>query len=102
MLVLWRFVDLPLAASFFFLGIVAAMGYDMGRETLRAAQLSDDLRTSRQRLDLATHAAKLGLWAWDIARDEIWVTDMGVADLKISAQKPITTIINGPTKGNRP
>jgi two-component system, LuxR family, sensor kinase FixL len=76
-LVLWRIVDLPLTESFFFLGIVVAMGYEMSRETLRAAQLSDDLRESHQRLDLAAQSARLGLWTWDIARDEIWATDNG-------------------------
>jgi PAS domain S-box-containing protein len=76
-LVFWQILDWPLTASFFFLGIVLAMGYEMSRETLRAAQLSDDLRESHQRLDLAAQSARLGLWTWDIARDEIWATDNG-------------------------
>jgi two-component system sensor kinase FixL len=28
-------------------------------------------------MDLAANAADLGLWVWDIARDEIWTTDKG-------------------------
>ena len=76
-LVLWRIVDMPLTESFFFLGMVVAMAYEMSREMLRATQLSDDLRESHQRLDMAAQAARLGLWAWDIERDEIWATDKG-------------------------
>ena len=57
-LVLWQIVHWPMTPSFFYLGIVAAMGYEMSREALRAAQLSDDLRESeaeamRQRDELA-------------------------------------------------
>jgi PAS domain S-box-containing protein len=71
-LVLWQIVDMPLTASFFYLGIVAAMGYDMSRETLRAAQLSDDLRESEERMTLAAEAAGFGVWMWNIARNQIW------------------------------
>jgi two-component system sensor kinase FixL len=71
-LVLWRLVDLPLTASFFFLGIVVAMGYELSRETLRAAQLSDDLRVSDERVALAAEAAQFGVWGRDLAQDEIW------------------------------
>jgi signal transduction histidine kinase len=76
-LVLWQLVDWPLMASPFTLGIVVAMGYELSRETLRAAQLAEDLRESHQQLDLAATAAKLGLWSWNIVRDEIWATDSG-------------------------
>ena len=48
-LVLWRLVDMPLMESFFFLGIVLAMGYEMSLEALRAAQMSDDLREGEAR-----------------------------------------------------
>lgn len=33
------------------------------------------LRESEERLSLATAAAGLGVWAWDVARDEIWATE---------------------------
>ncbi len=35
------------------------------------------LRESEQRLSLAADAAKLGLWVWDIARDEVWMSEEG-------------------------
>ena len=38
-----------------------------------------ELRESQQRMELAATAAKLGMWMWDIVRDEIWITDKGRA-----------------------
>ena len=71
-LVFWQIVDWPLTASFFFLGIVVAMGYEMSRETLRAAKLSDDLRESEERMTLAAEAAGFGVWMWNITRNQVW------------------------------
>ena len=71
-LVLWEMVHWPMTASFFYLGIVVAMGYDLSRETLRAAQLSDDLRESEERMTLAAEAAGFGVWMWSIARNQVW------------------------------
>ena len=74
-LVLWQIVDWPLMVSFFYLGIVVAMGYDLSRETLRASQLSDDLRESEARMVLAAEAANIGVWVYDLVRSEIWASD---------------------------
>ena len=71
-LVLWQIVRWPYAPSFCFMGIVAAMGYEMSREALRAAQLSDDLRESEERMTLAAEAAGFGVWMWSIARNQVW------------------------------
>jgi two-component system, LuxR family, sensor kinase FixL len=71
-LVLWQIVQWPYAPSFCFMGIVAVMGYEMSREALRAAQLSDDLRESEERMTLASEAAGFGVWMWSIARNQIW------------------------------
>ncbi|MGA2502126.1 MAG: ATP-binding protein, partial [Tepidisphaeraceae bacterium] len=71
-LVLWRLVDLPLTESVFFLGIVVAMGYEMSRETLRATQLSIDLRESEVQMTMAAEAAGFGIWIWTIATSRVW------------------------------
>jgi two-component system, LuxR family, sensor kinase FixL len=34
-----------------------------------------ELREIQQRMDLAASAADLGIWLWDIVRDEIWVSE---------------------------
>jgi PAS domain S-box-containing protein len=71
-LVLWEVIHWPMTTSFFYLGIVATMAYEMSREALRAAQLSDDLRESEERMTLASEAAGFGVWMWNIARNQIW------------------------------
>ena len=38
-----------------------------------------ELEISEKRLNLAADSANLGMWEWDIARDEIWITDKGRA-----------------------
>jgi two-component system, LuxR family, sensor kinase FixL len=35
------------------------------------------LRQSEERMSLAAEAANLGLWVWDVGRNEIWMTDKG-------------------------
>ena len=74
-LVFWGFIQAPFTASPFFAGVVLAMGYELSRDMLRAAQLARNLGQSEQRLALATKAANLGIWRSDIVRDEFWATD---------------------------
>jgi PAS domain S-box-containing protein len=74
-LVLWQIVHAPITASIFYMGIVAAMGYELSREALRAAQLSDDLRESEARMTLAAEAAGFGVWMWSIARNQVWASE---------------------------
>jgi hypothetical protein len=52
----------PLTASLFFMAIVAAMGYELSQDVLRASRLSDDLRDSEERMNLEAEAANLGMW----------------------------------------
>jgi PAS domain S-box-containing protein len=37
------------------------------------------LRESEERMSLAAEAATLGMWVWDVARDDLWMTDKGRA-----------------------
>ena len=62
------------------------MGYEISNDMLRTAQLARqleaseaDLRETQKRMELAANAAELGMWMWDIVRDEIWITDKGRA-----------------------
>jgi len=50
-LVLWQIIHWPLTPSLFYMGIVAAMSYEMTREALRAAELSDELRAREHQLE---------------------------------------------------
>ncbi len=85
-LVIWGIIDIPFFLCFAYSGIVAAMAYELSYDLLHAAQLARqlqaseaNLRETEQRMELAASAAKLGMWMWDIARNEIWITDKGRA-----------------------
>ena len=72
----------PLAFSPAFLCVLLTMGYELGGDMLRASQLARNLftaemslRDSERRMDLAVHAAGVGLWNWDIAGDKSWFSD---------------------------
>ncbi len=74
-LLVWGILPMPYVLSLAFLTLILVMGYELSRDVLRAAQLSRELRESEERMSLAATAADLGLWEWDIVRDEIWATD---------------------------
>ena len=78
-LTLWGNIHMPITASFFFMLVVAAMGFELSQEIFCAAQLSDDLLDSEERMSLAAEAGNLGLWMWDGAKDKIWMTEKGRA-----------------------
>ena len=80
-LVIWGIIDVPFFLSFAYSGIVAAMGYELSVDTARAAQLAHELELSDKRLNLAADSANLGLWEWDLSKDEIWVTPTRRAQL---------------------
>jgi two-component system, LuxR family, sensor kinase FixL len=83
-LIFWGIMHSPITASVFFMAIVAAMGYELSRDVLRAARLSDDLRDSEERMSLAAEAANLGMWVWDVVSNEVWMTDKGRALLGLT------------------
>jgi PAS domain S-box-containing protein len=81
-LAVWGIIQAPFLGCFSFLGLIAAMSYEMSSDMLRAAQLARQLqvseatlRESKERIDLATKAAGLVVWTWDIGRDEVWLSE---------------------------
>ena len=81
-----RVLHTPYLISFPFLGVILAMGFELSHDILRAAQttrqlrISDGaLRESEVRMSLAASAGNLGLWTWNIPRDDIWLNDTGRA-----------------------
>lgn len=50
-LIVWGHYEWPPTSSLFYLGIIAAMGYEFGSEALRATQLSRELLASEQKVD---------------------------------------------------
>ena len=85
-LVIWGIIEIPFFLCFAYSGIVAAMAYELSHDMARAAHLArqlqaseTELRETQERMELAANAAELGMWMWDIVRDEIWITDKGRA-----------------------
>ncbi len=77
-------VVFPYMFSVAYLGVVAAMGYELTSDVLRAAALAralresqDALRESDRQLAVAADAAKLGFWAWDPGTNDVWMTATG-------------------------
>jgi PAS domain S-box-containing protein len=91
-----RVVHLPYLISFPFLGVIVAMGYELSYDIIRAAhtarqlQVSEGaLRESEVRMSLAANAGSLGLWTWNIPRDDIWLSDRGRALFGLPDAGPI-------------
>ena len=85
-LVIWGIIEVPFFLCFTYSGIIAAMAYELSNDMAQAADVARqlqaseaDLRETKQRMELAASAADLGMWMWDIARNEIWITDKGRA-----------------------
>jgi two-component system, LuxR family, sensor kinase FixL len=72
---------IPTMLSVLFLGVVVAMAYELGGDVIAASRLTarlrlseERLRESEQRLQLAAGAGELGLWEWNVAGEEVWMT----------------------------
>ena len=68
-------VRLPALLAPPFLIMLAAMTFELSRDTLRAASLARELRESEARLELAASAAGLSLWSWNRERGRLWATN---------------------------
>jgi two-component system sensor kinase FixL len=89
-MIYWGHAATPFFMSFSYLPIVAAMGYELSKDVLRAGKLNDDLRESQQQMRLAATATHLAIWNWDMVRDEIWVADEGRALYGVAPDERIT------------
>jgi two-component system, LuxR family, sensor kinase FixL len=73
-----RHRDLILAtAAVVGLQSVLIVGLIVQRSRLKRAERS--LRDSEERISLAAEAANLGMWVWDVVKDDVWMTDRGRA-----------------------
>jgi two-component system sensor kinase FixL len=96
-LVIWGIVESPFFISFPYLGIIAAMGYELSYDFLRAAKLAQQfqaseaaLHESEARINLAANAANLGLWLWNIRDDKLWVTEKWRKLFGFADSEPVT------------
>jgi two-component system sensor kinase FixL len=68
---------LPFPVSIAFMAIVIAMGFELTYDIVRSARLARELQASEERVALAAESARLALWEWNVAGDEIWMTAEG-------------------------
>jgi two-component system, LuxR family, sensor kinase FixL len=90
-LVIWGVVEVPFFLGFAYTATVAAMGYELSNDMARAAGLTRELEVSDRRLNLAADSANLGLWEWDFAKDQVWITPTRRAQLGFPASGKITS-----------
>jgi len=64
----------PYLFSWAYIAILLAMASELNSDVLAAARIAVQLRDSERRMDLASEAAGLGMWAWDILNDTVWAT----------------------------
>ena len=95
-LVIWGIIEVPFFLGLAYSGIVAAMAYELSNDMAQAAHVARqlqaseaDLRETQKRIELAASAAELGMWMWDIVRDEIWITDKGRAHFGFAASEKL-------------
>jgi PAS domain S-box-containing protein len=70
--------------------LVAAMAYGMRGDLAQSARLTRELELSEKRFNLAVDSANLGMWEWDLERDEIWITPTCRVQLGFSGSGKIT------------
>ena len=90
-LVIWGIIDVPFFLGFTYTAIIAAMAYELSSDMARAARLTRELELSEKRFNLVADSASLGMWEWDLEKDEIWVTPTRRAQLGFSASGKITS-----------
>ena len=89
-MVIWGVIEAPFFLAFSYTGVVAAMGYELSRDMARAARLTHELEVSEKRFNFAADSANLGIWEWDLEKDEIWVTPTRRAQLGLPPSGSIT------------
>jgi two-component system sensor kinase FixL len=95
-LVMEGVVRSPYLISVAYLGVVAAMAYELTFDVIRSSELAQrleaagaELRESEQRMALAAEAANAGFWLYDVDKDEIWMSERGRATRGFPADAPI-------------
>jgi PAS domain S-box-containing protein len=89
-MVIWGLIEAPFFLAFTYTGVMAAMGYELSRDMAGAARLTRELEISEKRFNLAADSANLGMWEWDLEKDEIWVSPTRRAQLGFPASGRIT------------
>lgn len=83
-------LQMPYLISWSYLCILLAMSSELNRDVLSAAQLAAALQESKRQTNLASAAANLGLWSWNLSDDTMWATDRARALFGFSESEHLT------------
>lgn len=83
-------LSMPLTVSFAFLIILFGITYELSADLVNAGRTARDLQLSEARLKLATHSGNVGLWDWNIQRNEFWVSDVSLQRMGVNQSERIT------------
>ncbi|MGO9831520.1 MAG: sensor histidine kinase, partial [Myxococcaceae bacterium] len=75
--------------SWGYLAIIVAMGVELNVDVSAAAKLSGQLRDSERRTELASAAANVGMWTWEIVADNLWTTKRARALFDLPEAEPL-------------
>ncbi|MGB7502990.1 MAG: ATP-binding protein [Azonexus sp.] len=67
-------LNTPYMISWAYLAVLIAMSIELNADVLAGAKLAGQLQESERLMGLASAAADLGMWTWDIGHDTIWAT----------------------------
>ena len=84
-LVFLAIIEVALLLGFAYTLIVAAMGYELRGDMVRATRIKRGLEISAKRFNLPADSVELGVWEWDLEKDEIWLTPTRRAQLGLPA-----------------
>lgn len=83
-LVIFGKLHAPMTMNFAFIGVILVLSYELSMDVLHADKLARSLtvseaslRESEQRVRGAVSGGGLGLWTWDLGRNESWFTGLG-------------------------
>ena len=89
-------VEGPLLVTPTFLLVLLVMGYELGRDMLRATHLArtldateHSLQDSERRIERVVHATNIGLWTWEIADGQCWFSDRALLILSLQREQVV-------------
>ena len=82
-------LNTPYMISWAYLAVLIAMSIELNADVLAGAKLAGELQERDRLMDLASAAANLGMWTWDIDRDTIWATRRARELFGFSESEPV-------------
>jgi two-component system, LuxR family, sensor kinase FixL len=92
-------LNMPYLFSWAYLAILVAMASELNADVLAAARLAVELKESERRMELASAAGDLGMWAWDILHDTVWATSrarsmLGFSESEVLSLEKLTNALH--------